>query len=141
MLGALADKLELKPTIGGTVWPALALGNAMVAFATNRRYAYHAVGALGVVELTAPWRSAHVAAGLKRLGVGRERQYFALHATLDVKHSAAWNAEVLRPLVEADPDGARYIAEGALIRLLCGQRCFEVYRAVLWDDARLQRPA
>lgn len=141
MLGALADKLDLKPTIPGTVWPALALGNTLVAFATNRRYAYHAVGALGAVELTAPARSAHVAAGLKRLGVGRERQYFALHATLDVKHSAAWNAEVLRPLVQADPDCARYIAEGALMRLLCGQRCFETYRARLWDQGGLQRPA
>ena len=141
MLGALADALDLKPTIQGTVWPALALGNTLVAFATNRRYAYHAAGALGAVELTAPWRSAHVAAGLKRLGVGRERQYFALHATLDVKHSAAWNEEVLRPLVEADPDCARFIAEGALMRLLCGQRCFETYRARLWGEAGLQRPA
>jgi hypothetical protein len=83
------------------------------------------------VELTAPWRAAHVADGLKRLGVGKERRYFALHATLDIKHSEAWNAEVLRPLVEADPDCARYIAEGALMRLDCGRRCFEAYRAHL----------
>ena len=141
MLGALADALELKPTIQGTVWPALALGNVLIALATNRRYAYHAVGALGAVELTAPWRSAMVAAGLKRLGVRRERQYFALHATLDVKHSQAWNREVLRPLVEADPESARFMAEGALMRLLCGQRCFETYRARLWGADGLQRPA
>ena len=141
MLGRLADKLELKPTIRGTVWPALALGNTMVAFATTRRYAYQAVGALGAVELTAPWRSDHVARGLKRLGIGRERQYFALHATLDVKHSAAWNAEVLKPLVEADPGCARHIAEGALMRLACGQRCFEAYRDRLWGQGGLQRPA
>jgi hypothetical protein len=141
MLGALADRLELKPTIEGTVWPALALGNTLVAFATNRRYAYHAVGALGAVELTAPWRSAQVAAGLKRLGIGRERQYFALHATLDIRHSEAWNREVLRPLVAADPESARFIAEGALMRLLCGQRCFETYRARLWGSDGLQRPA
>jgi heme oxygenase-like protein len=141
MLGRLATALRLEPTIPGTVWPALALGNAMVAFATNRRYAYHSAGALGAVELTAPWRSGHVAEGLKRLGVGRERHYFALHATLDVKHSEAWNEEVLRPLVAADPDCARYIAEGALMRLLCGARCFEVYRARLWGEDALKRPA
>jgi hypothetical protein len=35
---------------------------------------------------------------------------------------------VLQPLVEADPDCARYIAEGALMRLDCGRRCFEAYR-------------
>ena len=39
----------------------------MTAFAATRRYAYHSIGALGVVELTAPTRVAKVAAGLKRL--------------------------------------------------------------------------
>lgn len=131
MLDKLTKALDLHPTIEGTLAPSLALGNTMVAFATNRRYAYHSVGALGAVELTAPWRAALVADGLKRLGVGKERRYFALHSTLDIKHSEAWNAEVLRPLVEADPDCARYIAEGALMRLDCGRRCFEAYRAHL----------
>ncbi|MDO9474310.1 MAG: iron-containing redox enzyme family protein [Caulobacter sp.] len=132
MLDQLARALDLKPTIEGTVAPSLALGNTLVAFATTRRYAYHAIGALGAVELTAPWRAALVAAGLKRLGVGKERRYFALHATLDVKHSEAWNTEVIQPLVEADPDCARFIAEGALMRLACGARCFEAYRQKLW---------
>ncbi len=40
--------------------------------------------------------------GLKRLGVhAGVRQYYALHATLDIKHSATWNREVLAPLVTA----------------------------------------
>jgi hypothetical protein len=73
-----------------------------------------------------------VAKGLKRVGVGKERKYFALHATLDVAHSEAWNAEVLRPLVSANLECARYIAEGALMRLEAGRRCFEAYRAHLW---------
>lgn len=138
MLGQLAQALDLRPTIEGTVAPSLALGNILVAFATTRRYAYHAVGALGAVELTAPWRADLVAKGLKRLGVGRSRKYFALHATLDVAHSEAWNAEVLRPLVQADPDCARYIAEGALMRLEAGRRCFEAYRAFLWAPGLLR---
>jgi hypothetical protein len=141
MLGRLAEKLDLRPTIHGTVWPALALGNTLVALAITRRYAYLATGALGAVELTAPLRSQLVSRGLKRLGIGRERQYFALHATLDVRHSQTWNQEVLRPLVEADPACARHIAEGALMRLRCGQRCFETYRARLWGEGSLQRPA
>lgn len=132
MLAKLADALALYPTIEGTVTPSLALGNTLVAFATGRRYAYQSVGALGVVELTAPWRATHVAEGLRRLGVGKERQYFALHATLDIKHSETWNSEVLRPLVAADPGCARYIAEGALMRLSAGAACFEAYRNELW---------
>ena len=102
------------------VWEARALANLMVGLAANRRYAFHAIGALGVIELTAPGRSADVNAGLRRCGVpARARQYYALHATLDLKHSEAWNREILCSLVEARPDVAPYIAEGALARLAC----------------------
>lgn len=137
MLGRLVEALDLRPSINSTVWESLALANAMTAFATTRRYALHAIGALGVVELTAPTRSAATATGLKRLGVApKVRKYFDLHAVLDVKHSETWNAEVFAPMVGADPSCARYLAEGALIRLTCGARCFEAYRSNLWDAAR-----
>jgi hypothetical protein len=130
MLGSLVDTLALEPEIETTVWESLALANAMTAMASARRYAWHSVGALGAVELTAPGRSACTAEGLKRIGLsGKERRYFALHATLDVKHSEAWNREALRPLVEEDPRRATAMAEGALIRLRCGERCFARYRA------------
>jgi hypothetical protein len=130
MLASLVDTLDLDPQIETTVWESLALANAMTAMASARRYAWHSVGALGVVELTAPGRSACTAAGLKRIGLsGKERRYFTLHAVLDVKHSEAWNREALRPLVEEDPRRATAIAEGALIRLTCGERCFARYRA------------
>ena len=133
MLHRLVEELGLNPTIEGTVWESLALANAMTAMATRRDYAWHALGALGVIELTAPGRSGAVAAGLKRLGVApKDRLYFDLHATLDVKHSAAWNAEALAPAIAADPRCATAIAEGALIRLECGARCFQRYRRELW---------
>jgi hypothetical protein len=51
---------------------------------------------------------------------------------LDVKHSEAWNAEAIAPLVAEDPRRATALAEGALIRLKCGARCFERYRHMLW---------
>ena len=133
MLDALVETLNVDPVIENTVWESLALANAMTAMASNRRYAWHSVGALGIIELTAPGRSAMVAQGLKRIGLSnRERRYFDLHAVLDVKHSADWNREALGPLVAKDPARATAIAEGALIRLGCGLRCFERYRAVLW---------
>lgn len=133
MLDTLVQRLGIEPRIEETVWESLALANAMTAMATARRYAWHSVGALGAIELTAPTRAAHVAAALRRLGfTGRERHYFDLHAVLDVKHSEAWNEEVVRPLVTEDPSRGRFIAEGALIRLACGARCFERYRATLW---------
>lgn len=129
LLEALAAYLELRPTIETTVTESLALANTMAGLAANRRYAYQSVGALGVIEMTAPRRSAATSAGLKRLGVkAGNRHYFALHAILDVKHSLAWNAEAIHPLVESDPGIATAIAEGALMRLECGARCFERYR-------------
>jgi hypothetical protein len=134
LLDVLVERLQLKPRIETTHWESLALANAMTAMASNRRYAFHSIGALGAIELTAPGRSACTAAGLKRLGfTGRERHYFDLHAVLDVRHSEEWNKEVLRPLVAEDPRRARAIAEGALIRLHAGARCYDRYRAELWD--------
>jgi hypothetical protein len=133
MLDRLVATLAVDPVVENTVWESLCLANAMTAMATTRRYAWHSVGALGVIELTAPGRSAQVAKGLRRIGLSdRERRYFDLHAVLDVKHSAEWNAEAIRPAVEEDPRRATAMAEGALIRLKCGERCFERYRSELW---------
>jgi hypothetical protein len=134
MLDALVETLAVAPVIENTVWQSLALANAMTAMATTRRYAWHSLGALGVIELTAPGRSAMVAEGLKRVGLsGKERRYFSVHAVLDVKHSIEWNREAIRPAVEEDPKRATAMAEGALIRLRSGARCFAAYRARLWD--------
>src|SRR5665213_3437584 len=126
MLSILIESLDLEPEIETTIPESLALANAMTAMATNRCYAWHSVGAMGAVELTAPGRSACTARGLRRLGLSpRERRYFDVHSTLDVKHSAAWNREALAPLVAEDPARAVAIVEGALIRLKCGERCYE----------------
>jgi hypothetical protein len=142
MLDRAVRELALTPTIDGTLWPSLALANTLTAFSTTRRYAWHAVGALGVVELTAPGRVARVAEGLKRLGYPPvTRKYFELHALLDVKHAQDWIANVLRPLVAEDPGRAPMLAEGALMRLTCGARCFEAYRVHLWSARALRLAA
>ena len=136
MLERTMKGLALRPTIEGTLWQSLCLANTMTALATTRRYAYQSIGALGAVELTAPTRVGAVAEGLRRLGRSpEERKYFMLHANLDVEHSKAWNAEALAPLVSVTPECAKYLAEGALMRLICGEQCFEAYRAHLWAHA------
>lgn len=129
MLERLSQHFKLAPTADAVVPESLALGNAMIALARHRQYAFHSVGALGVIEMTAPTRAGLVDQGLRRLGVpAKKRHYFAVHAVLDVKHSQAWNREVLRPLVEEDSRRAHAIGEGAVIRLWHGARCFERYR-------------
>ena len=132
LLSDLARALCVNADPEKTVWESLALANLMVALALDRRYAYHSIGALGAIELTAPGRVAQVDRGLARLGVQKAaRRYFALHATLDLKHSEAWNREVLRSLVAREPRAAQAIAEGALMRLRAGARCFDRYRREL----------
>ena len=81
LLAALAKHLELHPRAETTVTEALSLANTMAGLASNRRFAYQSVGALGVIEMTAPARSSATSAGLKRLGVkAKNRHSFALHA-------------------------------------------------------------
>jgi hypothetical protein len=142
MLEALVVDMKVTPTIETTLAPSLALGNTMAALATNRPYAYHAIGALGVIELTAPGRAAKVSEGLRRLRTSaKARHYFDLHAVLDVKHSEAWNREVHFSLVRDHPDCAQYLAEGALMRLQCGADCFDVYRRHFWGGDGSAAPA
>ena len=116
----------------GRFLEALALANLLVGLAYNRRYAYHAVGALGAIELTAPTRARLVADALDRVGVSKEAtSYFRLHATIDVTHFADWKREVLVPLVDEQPGVAPMIAEGALMRLHAGARTYARYRREL----------
>jgi hypothetical protein len=130
MLDRLATNLHLRERHEPIVWEAIAVGNLLIGLAANRAYAYQSIGALGVVELTAPGRAACVNEGLQRLGIDKEtRRYYALHATLDIRHSASWNTEVIEPLVRDNPLVAIAIAEGALMRLNAGARSFARYRA------------
>src|SRR6478752_328802 len=71
LLETLARRLGLEPKAETTVWESLALANTMAGLAWNRRYAYHSIGALGIIEQTAPARAAAIGRGLKRLGVPR----------------------------------------------------------------------
>jgi hypothetical protein len=142
MLARLAEYFELTPQPEAVVSESLALGNTMIALARHRRYAFHSVGALGAIEMTAPTRAGFVDRGLRRLGVpAKKRHYFALHAVLDVKHSQAWNREVLRSLVAEDSRRARAIGEGALMRLWHGARCFERYRRQFGIETRPSKAA
>lgn len=131
----LLDCLQRELLVEATqprAWECLARDNLMLALATNRRYAYHAVGALGALELSAAGPAGHVDAGLARLGFSEEsRGFFAVRQRLAPLRSYAWNEHVVLPLVAQDARCVRAIAEGALMRLAADARCHRRYRAAL----------
>lgn len=142
LLERLATYLDIDAKPDHVVPESLALGNAMLALARSRRYCFQSIGALGVIEMTAPTRAGFVDQGLKRLRIpSKKRLYFTLHAVLDIKHSECWNREVLRSLVEEEPRRAAAIGEGAMLRLWHGARCFERYRRHFGLDAQQSRAA
>lgn len=138
LLQRLGDKFDLtneaeQPAI---LWAPLALSNLMIAFASNRCLFYQSMGALGVIELTAPSRCVKVMQAFHRIGVcSEDYHYYTLHSTLDRKHWAGWRDNALHPLIEEAPDSRFAIAEGALLRLLMGQHCFELYAEHLMPDS------
>jgi hypothetical protein len=141
MLGRLGDELGVSGAPPSEiVWEALALGNLLAGLAYNRRYAWHSLGALGAVELTAPTRAVKVVEALERVGLdGEAVYYFKLHGTIDVVHWRGWRDNALIPVLETQPGLAPYIAEGALMRLNAGARTFDRYRRELGLSLRAKR--
>jgi hypothetical protein len=124
------------------LWETLAVANILTGLACNRRYAWHSLGAMSVLELTSPTRASRVAKGLDRIGASASAcRYFELHTVVDVEHWKGWLAEVIVPLLAENPDVAVPLAEGALLRLNSGARLIRKYRTVLNLDGRLAAPA
>lgn len=110
-----------------TVWEALAVSNLLVGLASNRRYTWHAVGALAAAELAARDRTASVERALRRLDVG-------ISARGEARVDRV--CDELVALLEEDPERAPFLAEGALLRLRAGLRCVRTYRSELEVRAR-----
>lgn len=133
LIDGLAVDLNLERKIEQTVWECLALSNLLLGLASNRRYAYHAVGALGAVELTAPARTAAVAAALERLGLASQppRRLAAPHTGAAADRARPWGTNLIQAVLEQDPAARQSIAEGASMYLLADARCLTRYRRAL----------
>ena len=112
----------LEPAEADTVWEALAVSNLLLGLASNRRYAWHAAGALAVAELAARERMGPVDRALRRLGVGGT-------VRSGVRHERVGDALVA--LLEEDTEHAPFLAEGVLLRLRAGVRCVWRYQSEL----------
>ena len=81
----LANYLEIDAKPEHVIPESLALGNAMLALARSRRYCFQSIGALGVIEMTAPTRACFVDAGLKRLRIPTKKATL-LHSACCSRH-------------------------------------------------------
>lgn len=100
-----------------TTADALKNGNVLLLLALNRRYALRLLGALTLLEHTAPRRFAKTVAGMRRLGVPEEIVYYhEMHVRIDAKHGEDLLHEIVLPLIERHPEAIPEIAQGMAIR-------------------------
>lgn len=96
---------------------ALKNGNMLLMYALQRRYTPRLLGALAILEHTAPYRFAKTVAGLRRLGMPEDViHYHELHIEVDANHGKQLFNRVLLPLIRMEPNVIHEICMGCLIR-------------------------
>lgn len=96
---------------------ALKNGNLLLMYALRRRYAPRLLGALTILEHTAPYRFAKTVKGLRRIGATEEAiHYHELHVTVDANHGKQLIERVLTPVIERGTNVLKEVCIGCLIR-------------------------
>jgi Iron-containing redox enzyme len=96
---------------------ALKNGNLLLMYALNRRFTPRLLGALAILEHTAPYRFSHTVRGLRRLGIPEDVvRYHQLHIEVDANHGRQLLERVLKPLVAESAPALREVCIGCLIR-------------------------
>lgn len=106
----------------GAVAEVRALRKLVGALDTDARYVFQAAGAAAAMDVTGEARAASVRRGIQRLGIDGDFFEPALEA---------WSGNSIREFVQAMPRCATALAEGALMRLRAGARCYARYRREL----------
>jgi hypothetical protein len=99
--------------------PAAALknGNLLMMYALRRRYLPRLLGALAIMEHTAPARFARLVRGLRRFDVPEHViHYHELHIEVDSQHGKELLNRVLLPLLAVHPEVLREVCIGCMIR-------------------------
>lgn len=99
--------------------PAAALknGNLLMMYALRRQYTPRLLGALAILEHTAPYRFAKSVVGLRRIGMPEDVvRYHEMHIKIDANHGLQLFNRVLMPLIAQNPGMLREICIGCLIR-------------------------
>ncbi|CAF1365845.1 unnamed protein product [Didymodactylos carnosus] len=96
----------------------LITGNISTCYVLNKNLFYQAIGYFGVTEYLAPIRFKNVVKALERNEISDAgKQYHKLHIWIDKIHGAAWFNNVVRKMIDKQPECGKEIIKGALVRL------------------------
>lgn len=104
---------------------ALANGNLLLFLALRRRHCAKLLGALTLLEHTAPRRFARTVQAMRRLGVPeRVIYYHEMHVQVDARHGDDLLNEVLLPMLTSHPNLTTEVAIGVELRLQVANRYY-----------------
>lgn len=92
-------------------------GNILLMWAVRREFNMRLIGAMGLVEGSAPVRFGATTAAMERLGLPKDViAYHKAHISIDTRHSAAWYETVLQHYAAGGEDVVRELSLGVMIR-------------------------
>jgi len=120
-------------TVGDIEFPEIFTNaNQLLMYGLTRRHAPRLIGALGVLEQTAPQRFQSMVDGCVRLGVPKDViAYQSLHVGVDHDHGAEWFEHVLLPLTQRGPSLMEELCRGVLTRCDVATRYYREVEARL----------
>lgn len=96
---------------------ALKNGNLLLLYALRRQYHPRLLGALAILEHTAPYRFSRTVKAMRRLGMPEDVIYYhEMHVKIDANHGKQLLYRVLMPLAESCPEAIEEMCIGCLIR-------------------------
>jgi Iron-containing redox enzyme len=96
---------------------ALKNGNLLLMYALRRRYSPRLLGALTILEHTAPYRFQNTVSAMERLNIPHDAIYYhRIHVDIDENHGNQLFNRVLKPLIQTCPESIEEICKGCLIR-------------------------
>lgn len=125
----------LKPFVQPTA-EALANGNLLMLLAIRREHCAKLLGALTLLEHTAPKRFSRAVAAMSRLAVPKPIIFYhEMHVRIDAKHGDDLLNRVVLPMLEARPDLTADVATGVQMRLQVANRYYRML-AKVFESAR-----
>ncbi|MFG0325278.1 iron-containing redox enzyme family protein [Pseudomonas sp. zjy_15] len=111
LLGRAGIRVDVPPV------ECLMNGNILLMWAVRREYNMRLIGAIGLVEGSAPVRFGATTAAMERLCLPKDViAYHKAHISIDTRHSAAWYETVLQHYAAGGEDVVRELSLGVMIR-------------------------